>query len=233
MLDQIPTDVTNHSMAPTDGVRRRPFVPDALTGIPVLSRGSSDMLGAIARAFAIPLLATERLFGLVLGKSGCVFEQGICLGKHTADAVHLGFLTMLEVRCEALKHVQIVGKLIEQEALVNVPFVNEGSDQVQFGERRDDEFVDLARILLASALPGIADDVVRGDELGGGDDLACELKALHLVGRDLTLDLRELFDQEQECAERGEGLDGRPEGGCVLDGVAEELNHVAPPVALG
>ena len=25
---------------------RRPFVPDALTGIPVLSRGSSDMLGS-------------------------------------------------------------------------------------------------------------------------------------------------------------------------------------------
>ena len=45
MLDQIPTEGTNHSKAPTDGVRRRPFVPDALTGIPVLSRGSSDMLG--------------------------------------------------------------------------------------------------------------------------------------------------------------------------------------------
>jgi len=45
MLDQIPTEVTNHSNARTDGVRRRPFVPDALTGIPVLSRGSSDMLG--------------------------------------------------------------------------------------------------------------------------------------------------------------------------------------------
>ena len=45
MLDQIPTEVTNHSKARTVGVRRRPFVPDALTGIPVLSRGSSDMLG--------------------------------------------------------------------------------------------------------------------------------------------------------------------------------------------
>ena len=49
MLDQIPTGVTKHSKAPTDGVRRRPFVPEPLTGIPVVSRGSIDMLRLLGR----------------------------------------------------------------------------------------------------------------------------------------------------------------------------------------
>jgi len=47
MLDQIPTEALKQCKARTVGVRRRPFVPDALTGIPVLSRGSSDMLGRL------------------------------------------------------------------------------------------------------------------------------------------------------------------------------------------